>query len=532
MSMEAISSMATTDFLADGGELGALMRDYDWSTSPLGPPAHWPQSLKIAVRIMLSSRYPMCVWWGEERITLKNDAYVSVIGQRHPWALGRPAREVRYEIWDLVGAQSDLILKEGKASWHDKVLLIMERNGYPEETYFPFSHSPIPDDDGGIGGVFCACTEDTAQIVSQRRLKMLRQLAERTAEEAKAAEDVFNTAATILADYPNDKPCALLYLLDEDERQAQLAAATRLAASGPASPAVIALDDGDAPWPLRTVLDTRKPQPVDRLFEQCKPRVPHTADAHSGPRGRDARRPRRHTHRDTARIHTDATPQRPALAKTRQCAARLRARRGRTHRGLLRACGSRDFHPRTRERLRLRHRACGAAPHDRLPAPRSTDLCRSRHVGKDRPQPRLQCLQVHLRGRHHRIAAPRGRMRGAARGGHRLRHRTGRIATRVRAVPSRAGRSGAHARGLGHRTCAGAGTGAPARRHAAHRQRTRQRQRVHRESPDRSRPPTERTHLCAALAALDRERRGPLCGGGAALVAGFPGHSRNAHELA
>src|SRR3569832_884764 len=271
MSMEAISSMATTDFLADGGELGALMRDYDWSTSPLGPPAHWPQSLKIAVRIMLSSRYPMRVWWGEERINLYNDAYVSVLGQRHPWALGRPAREVWYEIWALVGAQSDLILNEVKASWHVMVLLIMERNGYPEETYFTFSHSPIPDDDGGIGGVFCACTEDTAQIVGQRRLKMLRQLAERTAEEAKTAEDVCNIAASILADYPNDIPCALLFLLVEDQRQAQLAGSTRLAVGGPASPAVIAMAGGDTPWPLRSVLDTRKPQTVDRLSERFGP---------------------------------------------------------------------------------------------------------------------------------------------------------------------------------------------------------------------------------------------------------------------
>src|SRR3569833_1597215 len=271
MSMEAISSTATTDFLAEGGELGALMRGHDWSTSPLGTPAHWPQSLKTAVRIMLNSRYPMFVWWGEELINLYNDAYVSVLGQRHPSALGRPAREVWYEIWDLIGAQSDLILKDGMASLHDKVLLIMERNGYPEETYFTFSHSPFPDDDGGIGGVFCACTEDTALIVGQRRLKMLRQLAERTAEEAKTAEDVCNIAASILADYPNDIPCALLYLLDEDQRQAQLAGSTRLAVGGPASPAVIALDGGDTPWPLRSVLDTRKPQTVDRLSERFGP---------------------------------------------------------------------------------------------------------------------------------------------------------------------------------------------------------------------------------------------------------------------
>src|SRR3990172_7318016 len=171
---------ADSRLLLGGGEMGALIRAVDWSKTPVGALESWPRSLWTAVRIMLDSRYPMFVWWGNERTNFYNDAYVPVLGKRHPAALGQSAREVWYEIWDLIGPQSEAILREGTSSWHDQVLLIMERNGYPEETYFTFSHSPIREDDGGIGGVFCACREDTARVLSQRRMKSLRELGVRT----------------------------------------------------------------------------------------------------------------------------------------------------------------------------------------------------------------------------------------------------------------------------------------------------------------------------------------------------------------
>ena len=87
------------DFLSGGGELGALMRAYPWETTPLGPPESWPQSLKMAVRIMLTSRQPIWIGWGEDLTYFYNDPYKSIIGGKHPWALGRPTREVWREIW-------------------------------------------------------------------------------------------------------------------------------------------------------------------------------------------------------------------------------------------------------------------------------------------------------------------------------------------------------------------------------------------------------------------------------------------------
>src|SRR5579871_3447692 len=90
-------------FLIGGGEMGALMRSHDWTSTPLGPPEQWPQALQIAVRIMLTSRQPIWIGWGEELTYLYNDPYRSIIGGKHPWALGRPARVIWREIWDHIG---------------------------------------------------------------------------------------------------------------------------------------------------------------------------------------------------------------------------------------------------------------------------------------------------------------------------------------------------------------------------------------------------------------------------------------------
>ncbi len=143
-------------FLAGGGELGALMRAFDWTSTPLGSPDSWPQSLKTAVRIMLTSRQPIWVGWGEELIYLYNDPYKSIIGGKHPWALGQPTRIVWKEIWPDIGPMLATAMKGDEGTYVEDQLLIMERNGYPEETYYTFSYSPIPDDDGSAGGIICA----------------------------------------------------------------------------------------------------------------------------------------------------------------------------------------------------------------------------------------------------------------------------------------------------------------------------------------------------------------------------------------
>lgn len=159
------------------GEMARLMRSHDWSQTLLGPVEQWPQSLRTTVSILLSSRYPMFTFWGPHLVKLYNDAYRPVLGAtKHPSALGRSAPEIWDEIWDDIGPLVNQVMTKGEATWSDNLPLFMYRSGYTEETYFTFSYSPIRDETGGVGGLFCACTETTEQVLNNRRLQILREL--------------------------------------------------------------------------------------------------------------------------------------------------------------------------------------------------------------------------------------------------------------------------------------------------------------------------------------------------------------------
>ena len=158
------------------GETGRLLLATDWSATPLGPLEQWPQSLRIAVSICLNSRFPMFVWWGPQAINIYNDAYIPLLGQRHPAAFGGRAAETWSDIWDIVGAQRRVVMELGQPTWNERVLLVMERNGFPEDTWFTWSYSPIHDDDGSIGGLFCAVTEETGRVLAEReRDRLIRE---------------------------------------------------------------------------------------------------------------------------------------------------------------------------------------------------------------------------------------------------------------------------------------------------------------------------------------------------------------------
>lgn len=216
-------------FFVGGGETGALMRSFDWDATPLGPPESWPQTLKIAVRMVLGSRYPMFIWWGPQLIKLYNDAYAHMtLGAKHPWALGRSAPDIFAEIWDDIVPRVHHVFQTGEATWDEELLLILERNGFPEESYHTFSYSPVPDDHEGIGGILCAVKEDTQRVLSQRRLRTMRELAVRTTHEARDVTTACRTAIQVLAANPYDLSFALVYLLDTEKKNALLAGATGL----------------------------------------------------------------------------------------------------------------------------------------------------------------------------------------------------------------------------------------------------------------------------------------------------------------
>ena len=152
--------------------MARLMRVHDWSQTPLGDPTTWPQSLRTAVRLLLTSGHPMYIWWGPEGACLYNDAYRQSIGpERHPSSLGRPVREVWGEIWDIIGWQIEQVMSGGSATWHEDALVPITRNGKREEVYWTYSYSPIDDAAAanGVGGVLVICKETTRTVLESRR---------------------------------------------------------------------------------------------------------------------------------------------------------------------------------------------------------------------------------------------------------------------------------------------------------------------------------------------------------------------------
>ena len=137
--------------------MGARMRAHDWSSSVLGPPQTWPQSLRTLVRLVLNARQAMFLAWGPDLIFLYNDAYAPIFGAKHPGALGRPFAEVWSDIWPQIEPLVTSTLA-GQASWYEDLLIPMERYGYREETWFSFSYTPAYGDDGRIAGMFRAAT--------------------------------------------------------------------------------------------------------------------------------------------------------------------------------------------------------------------------------------------------------------------------------------------------------------------------------------------------------------------------------------
>ena len=158
-------------FLQDGGEMGRLIRDYDWTATAVGAPESWPAPLRTAVRLLLTTGHPMYIWWGSELICFYNDAYRASIGaERHPSSLGRPGREVWEEIWPVIGPQIEQVMKGGSATWHENHLVPITRHGRREDVYWTYSYGPIDDEaaPNGVGGVLVICKETTQQILTAR----------------------------------------------------------------------------------------------------------------------------------------------------------------------------------------------------------------------------------------------------------------------------------------------------------------------------------------------------------------------------
>ena len=224
-----------------------LLRDLDWTSSPLGPPATWPQSLRSIVQMMLTSSYQMWMGWGPELAYLYNDAYRPTLGVKHPLSLGKPVAGVWKEIWGDIGPLIENVLATGEAHYGEGMLLLLERSGFPEETYHTFSYSPLFDDAGSVAGLFCVVVEETERVLNERRLATIRELASSFAG-LKTEGDLFAAVTTCLGGNLKDLPFTLHYLQEDEGRSARLVSSTGLAPGHPAAPRTLEVDS--SPWPF------------------------------------------------------------------------------------------------------------------------------------------------------------------------------------------------------------------------------------------------------------------------------------------
>jgi len=231
------------------------------------------------VPVMLSSPFAMRIQWGPDLVCLYNDGYRAIIGaNKHPAAMGRPTRDTFPETWEIVGPLFARVRRGEAVSLQDSLVCI-ERNGFLEECYFTASYSPIVGDGGAVEGILGVVHETTRHVVSERRLRTLRDLA---ARRPGTVEGVLTAVAAALVENPEDVPFALFYLADEGTKEARRVSATGLV-GGSAAPSAIAIDASEG-WPLadvaeggaRTLGDVRQrfgdlsvapyPEPVERAL--------------------------------------------------------------------------------------------------------------------------------------------------------------------------------------------------------------------------------------------------------------------------
>ncbi|WNG51869.1 response regulator [Archangium minus] len=247
-----MSSAPSDELFAQSGEMSAFLQNHDWARTPLGPVSQWPQLLRTSVSICLCQRFPTLVLWGPEFVLIYNQGYTSILGMKHPWALGKPFREVWPEAWSSLDPLLQEVSSTKVASWSEDMPLQLLRRGFLEETYFTFSFAPLIEDSGKVSGIFCSGNETTEYVISERRLRTLRELGEATLG-AKTVEEACASIARSLSRNTADVAFSALYLTEEEQTHARLVSTSGLLEGQSLSPAVISLNDEHALWPLAKV---------------------------------------------------------------------------------------------------------------------------------------------------------------------------------------------------------------------------------------------------------------------------------------
>lgn len=240
------------EFLQGGGELGALIRSKDWSQTSIGHPESWPQSLRTVVSLCLASNFPINIVWGPGRVQIYNDAYRQGCGDAHPQALGEDYCVSWGSAWSVIGESFERAQAGETMFLANQRMFLRRLDGKLAETFFTFSHSPIRDESGGIGGLFHPVTETTATMLAERRTRALGVLATSLAA-AKDEADIARRTVNVLAEYDADLPFVLFYRLHPEAFHYGLVGSAGIEADSELAPRVIE-PNADTPWPVAEAL--------------------------------------------------------------------------------------------------------------------------------------------------------------------------------------------------------------------------------------------------------------------------------------
>lgn len=281
--MEETITNTKPDFLLGGGKMGELIRSKDWSKTPLGTPDTWPQSLRTAVSLCIASNFPIDIIWGSHRVQIYNDGYWPITGDKHPMSMGQDFKECWLSAWPVIG-QAFEEASLGQARFLENQHIFLDRYGYKEETFFTFSFSPILDESGEVGGLFHPVIELTQQTLAERRLNILRSVADTTVN-ARTVAEASSFLLECLKDFGQDLPFVLLYCITADGKEANLQGNIGVEKDSPLAPVKINLAvQHPHTWPLTEVIQHGKSIQVEDLGNifgtfDCEPypEPPHQA---------------------------------------------------------------------------------------------------------------------------------------------------------------------------------------------------------------------------------------------------------------
>lgn len=206
------SSVRLDELFRGDNATDARFRELDWTANDLGPVEVWPQELVTAVRTVMPSTIPMLLWWGPSLIQIFNHSYTDFLGDKFPEAAGQRASECWSAVWDYVGGLCAQVV-EGREPVHGvRQMFVLDRFGYPEETYWTFSYSPIFGSGRTVLGVFVATTEVTMQVIGERRMQALLALGSLTGDDTDGPVGICRAAVEALGEEAREFPLVAAYL--------------------------------------------------------------------------------------------------------------------------------------------------------------------------------------------------------------------------------------------------------------------------------------------------------------------------------